>query len=324
MNLMSRNATILTLVESLAKHFEISTTGSEKIEDGSVAGSVSIRPTLVHMAGTGSLPLFVFHQAGGDLSIYQKVVDELGKTYRVEGVVSKMLNGADTDYASIAEMAEAYADLIVRERESISYRLFGFSMGGLLAMQVAASLEQRGKQVRFIGMVECDLNWYQNLNRSRVLLVKLARQLALRLKRELLFLADTPLDRLIEEAPGVIDHLINSHFAQRVPLLQDWLWRHITITDAQTRTIADSYFLRLATHISLLADVQATVPCAAPLHVWLAEDGLSSEMKQDGYAVSALVHRSILPGSHFSILDDVANCLEIERTLQTYASNPTP
>jgi thioesterase domain-containing protein len=56
-------------------------------------------------------------------------------------------------------MSQVYADLIVSHRPTGPYWLFGFSFGGVIALQTAHALEDAGHDVGFVGLAECDLRW---------------------------------------------------------------------------------------------------------------------------------------------------------------------
>jgi thioesterase domain-containing protein len=68
-------------------------------------------------------------------------------------VQSRAVAGSETEFGSVEDMAQAYAKVIT-SRGHGSVRLFGWSLGGMVAHAVAAVLEQRQVAVRSVGMVD--------------------------------------------------------------------------------------------------------------------------------------------------------------------------
>jgi len=103
--------------------------------------------------GTG-VPIFFIHPAGGSTNIYNELAKQLPEEFPVYGIQSRMLAGSDDEWISVEEMARNYADLITQQQPDGVLRLAGFSVGGLFALATAGKLEQRGRIVSLVGMID--------------------------------------------------------------------------------------------------------------------------------------------------------------------------
>jgi pyochelin synthetase len=116
----------------------------------SVAASV-----LVPIRAEGSKPpLFCVHPAGGQVMVYHHVAYSLGPGRPFYGLQSRALDDSSLEHGSIAEMAREYAGIIRQQQAEGPYHLMGWSMGGVIAVNVAGQLEQQGQRVEFVGLVD--------------------------------------------------------------------------------------------------------------------------------------------------------------------------
>ena len=99
-------------------------------------------------------PLFCVHPAGGAVFCYVKLAPLIGFNRPVYGVQERGIERGAEPYASIDEMAAAYADAIVRLRPEGPYRLVGWSSGGTVAFEIARRLEAHGHQVSTLIMID--------------------------------------------------------------------------------------------------------------------------------------------------------------------------
>ncbi|MGU2141418.1 thioesterase domain-containing protein, partial [Pseudomonas aeruginosa] len=62
--------------------------------------------------------------------------------------------GAGREVPEWDDMVAEYAEQLLQEHPEGAFNLAGWSLGGNLAMDVAARLEQRGRQVAFVGWID--------------------------------------------------------------------------------------------------------------------------------------------------------------------------
>jgi amino acid adenylation domain-containing protein len=93
------------------------------------------------------LPLYLFPGGGGNVLYFHLLAQYLSQNQPVYGMESPGLYG----YSKIADSVEEHATLLLTElcqhQPSGTYRLAGHSAGGLVAFELACQLEQQGKTV---------------------------------------------------------------------------------------------------------------------------------------------------------------------------------
>ncbi|RWU21430.1 non-ribosomal peptide synthetase [Pseudomonas alkylphenolica] len=103
--------------------------------------------------GTGPV-LFCLHAGFGTVFDYEPLARRLQGHCNVYGVQCRMLLDRQWDDDSLEAMAIDYAQYIRQKQAQGPYRLLGWSLGGTLAVLVAAELEKQGQAVSFLGLVD--------------------------------------------------------------------------------------------------------------------------------------------------------------------------
>ena len=99
-------------------------------------------------------PLFFVHSAGGEVVSYAPLARHLGSGRPFYGLQSRGVQGGDLPPTRVEEMAADYlAELRTVQREG-PYRLGGWSMGGLVAFEMARRLEAAGEEVELLALVD--------------------------------------------------------------------------------------------------------------------------------------------------------------------------
>ncbi|MCY7336758.1 MAG: phosphopantetheine-binding protein, partial [Chamaesiphon sp.] len=101
-------------------------------------------------------PLFCFHPIGGNVLEYYPLAEYLGQDRPIYGLQSQGLDGKQQLVTSIAEMASNYIQEMLTIQPQEPYLLIGYSFGGLLVYEVAQQLQALGKQVDFLGVLDCN------------------------------------------------------------------------------------------------------------------------------------------------------------------------
>jgi thioesterase domain-containing protein len=115
---------------------------------------------LAHLRSTGSKPpLYLAHPIGGDVQQYRELVPLLREDRPVIALQNLDQGNGGREYATLDEMAAHYVKAISTAQPDGPYFIGGWSMGGVLAFEMAAQLKTQGKEVPFLVMIDppiCD------------------------------------------------------------------------------------------------------------------------------------------------------------------------
>ncbi|MGA6204437.1 amino acid adenylation domain-containing protein [Nocardia testacea] len=103
--------------------------------------------------GTGRPPLFCVHPAIGLSWCYAGLLAELPADQPVYGLQAPQANG-QPGFGSIGEAAEHYIAHIRTVRPHGPYQLLGWSLGGLIAHEIAVRLQAAGEEVVLLAMLD--------------------------------------------------------------------------------------------------------------------------------------------------------------------------
>lgn len=99
-------------------------------------------------------PLFLIHPAGGGALCYLRLVRALGRGRPVHAFQAPGLEPGQVPFASVGAMAEHYLEILRRIQPTGPWRLAGWSMGGIVAFEMAARIERDGGRVAFLGLLD--------------------------------------------------------------------------------------------------------------------------------------------------------------------------
>jgi thioesterase domain-containing protein/acyl carrier protein len=142
------------------------------IENPSSINAQEWSPLVTIQTGNGRHPFFCVHCGGGNVLIFQDLVDRLGPEQTFFGLQARGVDGRLAPLESIEEMADLYLSYIRQVQPKGPYRLGGYSGGGLVVHKIAHMLRQEGEVVsllvlldtRYPGYVERRLNVTEHLS----------------------------------------------------------------------------------------------------------------------------------------------------------------
>ncbi|MEC4812178.1 MAG: amino acid adenylation domain-containing protein [Scytonema sp. PMC 1069.18] len=102
-------------------------------------------------------PFFCIHPLGGEVLCYRPLALQLGIDQPFYGIQPRGLNGEQPPLTNLKEMASLY----IREMQTIQpngpYYLGGYSMGGIIAYEMAQQLRQQGQEIGILAMFDSGL-----------------------------------------------------------------------------------------------------------------------------------------------------------------------
>lgn len=137
------------------------------LEDATVAGLVRSLEGISSAAEAGALvelrrgdpgrTLFLIHASGGTVMPYVHLVRHLGKPWQVYGIQLPGVDQAAKAYASLQEQLADYASVIGAAQPEGPLRLAGWSVGGLLAYELARVLRDQGREIECVAMLDASV-----------------------------------------------------------------------------------------------------------------------------------------------------------------------
>ncbi|NJM73771.1 MAG: hypothetical protein HC862_28665 [Scytonema sp. RU_4_4] len=111
--------------------------------------------TLVPIKSNGNQPpLFCIHPAGGNVLCYQHFTYYLSSEQPLYGLQSVGLNPQNQPHTSIEQMATYYIQELQTLQPHGPYFLSGWSLGGLVAFEMAQQLSHQGEQVALLSLLD--------------------------------------------------------------------------------------------------------------------------------------------------------------------------
>jgi amino acid adenylation domain-containing protein len=139
--------------------------------EGAASVVVPIQPT-----GTKP-PLFFVHGGGGYVTSFHELAWRLGADQPFYGIQGYGLDGKVPPLTSIYEMATRYIEAVLDVQPVGPYYLAGFSLGGVIAFEMAQQLQQAGEAIALLALVDSFApgSGYREPQWSRGWLARLAR-----------------------------------------------------------------------------------------------------------------------------------------------------
>jgi acetoacetyl-CoA synthetase len=139
-----------------------------------------VPPLLLLRAGTVLPPVYIAHGLGDTVFDLFRLVNTIQSPHPIYGMQARGIDGVDPPLASVEEMAEFHLEAIHKLQTHGPYFLIGYSLGGLVALEIAQRLSASGEEVALLALID------SYPHRDRLSLIQNAR-MSLRLaKRRIL------------------------------------------------------------------------------------------------------------------------------------------
>jgi thioesterase domain-containing protein len=140
---------------------------------------------LVPVRRGSARPLFLVHSVAGELTWMPRLAQDLAPEQPLFGFAAPGLNSEAPFFPNLEEMAAAYLRDIRRQQPHGPYRIGGYSMGGVVAYEMARQLEAAGQETGLLVLIDAYAPHPQRASsiaawsRNGLLMQVVANQLAL-------------------------------------------------------------------------------------------------------------------------------------------------
>ena len=297
-----------TLLESIAKNpdariSELSLLTEEeeekpaKIIDSPLryAATNKASQSLVAIQPQGSSPpFFCVHAVGGNVFSYVSLARRLGVTQPFYALQARGLLDAQEPHTRIEEMATDYIHAIRAVQENGPYVLGGWSMGGLVAFEMACQLQRQGQPAALVALFDSITPYtarFRQENEEAMQVANFAFQLGLPTAE----LANISEQLLSLDEESQLKHLFK--LAERSGLLP---------AGFDLTQLRDLFKVYRSNNEAVLA--YRPRPSSAPLVLFRADETMDDELTDTTYGWSQLAEGSleieVVRGNHFNMLDE--------------------
>ena len=112
-------------------------------------------PPLVQLkSGSKEPPVFIAHGLGGSVMDFYQVVKHIQTPHAIHGLQAKGIDGVEEPLDRIEDMARYSLDAVRKLQPHGPYLLVGFSLGGLVTMEMAQQLLSVGEKIGMLAMLD--------------------------------------------------------------------------------------------------------------------------------------------------------------------------
>src|SRR5215472_2038371 len=118
------------------------------------AHPIRLSPLLLLKPGVASAPVFMAHGLGGTLMEVVPLARHLRSRHPTYGIQARGIDGINPPLERIEDMAQYHLDAIREVQPRGPYLLVGYSLGGLVMLEVARGLVGSGERVALLAMLD--------------------------------------------------------------------------------------------------------------------------------------------------------------------------
>jgi acetoacetyl-CoA synthetase len=113
-----------------------------------------VPPLLLLKAGTQPPPIFIAHGLGDTVLDLFQLVEKIESAHPIYGIQARGVDGVDEPLTSVEAMAQFHLEAIKQLQPHGPYFLIGYSLGGLVALEIAQRLSAGGEKIALLALVE--------------------------------------------------------------------------------------------------------------------------------------------------------------------------
>jgi len=112
------------------------------------------KPLVQLKAGIDGPPIFLVPGLGGSVMEFFQLVRHIESKHLIYGMQSRGMDGVEEPFERIEDLAQFFLDAIRELQPHGPYILIGYSLGGLVSLEIAQRLTQKGEKIALLVMVE--------------------------------------------------------------------------------------------------------------------------------------------------------------------------
>lgn len=235
-------------------------------------------------ASGGNPPVYCVHAVSGSAYSYTGLSQLLGPDQPVYGIEAPGFDDDRTPLRSLPALSAEYVATLREFQPEGPYQLLGWSMGGVIAFDMAQRLTAAGCQVSSVVLVDVGLPWVAEL--------PVEREIQRRFMLDMTGIAGAPSERLAEVfdgRPDDVDSDLVFAAVEEAGILPE---------EFDADLLADRYAVFRA-HIEALFAFEVTAPYDGRVVHIMSAESLPEYMRWDRVATDIEEH--VIPGTHHSI-----------------------
>ena len=117
-------------------------------------GSGATDSVVLLRRGNGAPPLFLVHAALGGVDVYEALARHMPPSRTILGLQAPGLDGETAPMADLTHLAAHHVAALRRRQPHGPFALAGWSLGGVLAFEMARQLRRAGESVEFLALID--------------------------------------------------------------------------------------------------------------------------------------------------------------------------
>jgi len=111
-------------------------------------------PLVLLKAGAEKPPVFLAHGLGGSAMDFFQPLKHIQSEHPIYGLQARGIDGMEEPFERIEDMAQFHLDAIKKVQPHGPYLLIGYSLGGLVTLEIAQRLSASGEKVGLLAMLD--------------------------------------------------------------------------------------------------------------------------------------------------------------------------
>jgi acetoacetyl-CoA synthetase len=130
-----------------------------------------VPPVVQLKAGSSEPPLFITHGLGGSVMDFFQVVKHIQTPLTIYGMQAKGIDGTEEPSERIEDMARHSLEAVKELQPHGPYLLAGYSLGGLVTLEMARQLNAAGEKIALLAMLDSypEIRYLSFAQRARLL-----------------------------------------------------------------------------------------------------------------------------------------------------------